>query len=73
MTKFNCLILATALGATPAVARETLVLVERADHETTLHRIQGKDSLGDLIVFKNSVFDADNRIQIGQDQGFAYA
>lgn len=63
-------LLLSLLIATPVLAHETLVVTERPDHETTLARAPGADSLGDLIIFHNSIFDAKNRTRIGRDQGY---
>jgi len=54
----------------PARAAEHLTVVERPTHETTINRVAKTDSIGDLLVFDNPVFDAANKTQVGTDQGF---
>jgi allene oxide cyclase len=64
---------AAALAATaalPALAGEHLTVVERPTHETTVSRVAKADSIGDLLVFDNPVFDAANKTQVGTDQGY---
>ena len=62
--------LAAALIAAPAFAKEQLMVVEHPVGETTVHTGGAKvDSLGDLLVFANKVFDAANKTQVGTDQG----
>jgi allene oxide cyclase len=57
-------------AALPAPAAEHLTIVERPTHETTVQRVAKADSIGDLLVFDNPVFDAANKTQVGTDQGF---
>ena len=57
--------LATSVG----VAGESLRFVERAEHETVLHRGSAADALGDLIVFANPLYDAANRKAAGMSRG----
>jgi allene oxide cyclase len=65
------LALGAALGAVPALAAEKFVVVERPVGETTFHVGGGKvDSLGDLLVFANKVYDSSNKTQLGSDQGY---
>jgi hypothetical protein len=59
----------TVFAAADAGAGETLVVVERASNEVTLHRKNKADGLGDLLVFANPIFDAQNGAQIGSDEG----
>src|SRR5208337_2270228 len=62
--------LAAALVAAPALAKEQLKVVEHPVGETTVHPGGAKvDSIGDLLVFANKVFDAANKTQAGTDQG----
>ena len=61
---------AGALAALPALAAEQIVVVERPVGETTLHTGGGKgDSIGDLLVFANKVYDPANKTLVGSDQG----
>lgn len=53
-----------------AVASESMSFVERVTDEHTLHRSGSKDSLGDLIVFVNAIYSADNRELVGRDEGY---
>src|ERR1700685_868958 len=65
--------LATALLALPAAsafAAEQIKVVERPVGETTLDLGPKGDSVGDLLVFANGVFDAANKTQVGSDQGY---
>ena len=65
------LALGAGLAALPALAAEQLVVVERPVGETTFHVGGGKvDSLGDLLVFANKVYDSSNKTQLGSDQGY---
>jgi allene oxide cyclase len=58
-------------GANIAFARETLHVVERELTETTIHLgAKGNpDSVGDMIVFANPIFDSTNTRQLGIVQG----
>jgi hypothetical protein len=58
------------LTACPAVAGEQIKVVERPVGETTIHLGAKGDSIGDLLVFANGVFDAANKTQLGGDQGY---
>ena len=62
--------LAAAFIALPAFAGEQIKLVERAIGETTVDLGAKGDSVGDLLVFSNGVFDAANKTQLGTDQGY---
>ena len=62
--------LAAALLALPAVAAEQINLVERPVGETTVDLGPKGDSVGDMLVFANAVFDAANKTQLGADQGY---
>jgi len=71
MNKFVCLA-AAALAAVSLTAQagETIKVVERPVNETTVDIGAKGDSVGDLLTFANPVFDADDKIQIGSDQGY---
>jgi hypothetical protein len=61
---------AAALASMPALAAEQIVLVERAEGETTVDLGAKGDSVGDLLVFANKVYDAANKSQLGTDNGY---
>jgi hypothetical protein len=61
---------AALLAVLPAMAAEQISVVERPVGETTVHRSGNRDSVGDLLVFANKVYDAANKIEVGSDQGY---
>jgi hypothetical protein len=61
---------AALLTALPAMAAERISVVERPKGETTVHRSGDSDSVGDLLVFANKVYDAANQAEVGSDQGY---
>ncbi len=49
----------------------TLRLVERAEGNAThVHGGSGADNVGDILTFYNPVYDADNTMRMGSDQGY---
>jgi hypothetical protein len=62
--------LTVALAALPAMAAERIVVVERPVDETTVDLGAKGDSVGDLLVFANKIYDAGNKREIGSDQGY---
>jgi hypothetical protein len=64
------LALAAAMVTLPAFAKEQIVVVERPVGETTVDLGTKGDSVGDLLVFANKVYDAGNKTQVGSDQGY---
>jgi hypothetical protein len=58
------------LGSLPLLAAEQLKVVEHPVGETTVDLPPKGDSVGDLLVFANAVFDAANKTQVGTDQGY---
>ncbi|HTV94828.1 MAG TPA: dirigent protein [Steroidobacteraceae bacterium] len=62
--------LAAALAALPAHAAERITVVERPVGETTIDLGAKGDSVGDLLVFANKVYDAANQTEVGSDQGY---
>ena len=62
--------LAAAFLTLPAFAAEQIKVVERPVGETTVDLPPKGDSVGDLLVFANGVFDAANKTQVGSDQGY---
>jgi allene oxide cyclase len=61
---------AAMLLALPVLAGEQIKVVERPVGETTVDLGAKGDSVGDLLVFANGVFDSANKTQVGSDQGF---
>ena len=52
-----------------ATGPTTIRLVERATTDTVVDIGAKGDSMGDVIVFANDVFDATNKMSVGTDQG----
>jgi allene oxide cyclase len=52
------------------MAAERIGVVERPVGETTVHRSGDRDTVGDLLVFANKVYDAANKVEVGSDQGY---
>lgn len=52
------------------MAAEQLKLVEHALSDTRVDLGAKGDSMGDLLVFTNPVFSADNTTELGKDQGY---
>jgi allene oxide cyclase len=59
-----------ALPSVSAFAAEQIKVVERPVGETTVDLGPKGDSIGDMLVFANGVFDAANKTQVGSDQGY---
>jgi hypothetical protein len=70
MTLSRIAVLAAALFSLPVVAAEQIKVVERPIGETSVDLGTKGDTVGDMLVFANGVFDAANKTQIGTDQGF---
>jgi hypothetical protein len=66
----GAVLLAAAAVAAPAFAAEQIKVVERPVGETTIDLGAKGDSVGDMLVFANNIFDAANKAQIGSDQGY---
>ena len=64
------LVIAAAVVSAPAWAGEQIVVVERPVGETTVDLGAKGDSVGDLLVFANKVYDSANKTQLGSDQGY---
>ena len=62
--------LAATLLTLPAFAAEQIKVVERPVGETTVDLGAKGDSVGDMLVFANGVFDSANKTQVGTDQGY---
>lgn len=63
-------LLAGMVDARVARAGEELRLIEHALTDTQIHLGPKGDAMGDLLPFANPIFAADNRTQVGRDQGF---
>jgi len=61
---------AAALASLPALGAEQIVVVERPVGETTVDLGPKGDSVGDLLVFANKVYDAGNKTPVGSDNGY---
>jgi allene oxide cyclase len=61
---------AAALASLPALGAEQIAVVERPVGETTVDLGAKGDSVGDLLVFANKVYDAANKTQVGSDNGY---
>jgi allene oxide cyclase len=70
MTILRIAACAATLIAGTAFAGEKINVVERPVGESTVDLGAKGDSIGDLLVFANGVFDAANKIQVGSDQGY---
>jgi allene oxide cyclase len=62
--------LAATLLALPVMAAEQIKVVERPVGETSIDLGTKGDTVGDMLVFANGVFDPANTTQIGTDQGY---
>jgi len=62
--------LAGTLLTLPVFAAEQIKVVERPVGETTVDLGPKGDSVGDMLVFANGIFDSDNKTQVGTDQGY---
>jgi allene oxide cyclase len=58
------------LLAGSALGSESMLLVERAVSDTNVDLGAKGDSLGDLLVFANPIYDSANRVEVGRDQGY---
>jgi allene oxide cyclase len=67
---YRVLAAVAALASTPALAAEQIVVVERPVDETTVDLGAKGDSVGDLLVFANKIYDAANKTQLGTDNGY---
>jgi hypothetical protein len=70
MTMSRMAALAATLLTMPSFAAEQLKVVEHPVGETTIDLGAKGDSIGDLLVFANGVFDSANKVQVGSDQGY---
>lgn len=69
--RMTAVVVAAALGfGGSAMAAESLTVVERAVSDTTIDLGEKGDSLGDLLIFANPIYDARNEQQLGTNQGY---
>ena len=61
---------AAVLLTAPALAAQQIKVVERPVGETPVDLGAKGDSVGDLLVFANGVYDPANKVQLGTDQGY---
>ena len=66
----SILCLLGAVAARSAQAAEQLKMIEHALTDATLDLGAKGDSVGDLLTFANPLFSADNKTEIGKDQGY---
>jgi len=59
-----------SLAVSTALAAQQIKVVERPVGETTVDLGKKGDTVGDLLVFANDVFDAANKTRVGSDQGY---
>ncbi|MGH8170077.1 MAG: allene oxide cyclase family protein [Steroidobacteraceae bacterium] len=64
------IVIVGALAVGQAVAADRITLVERAVSNHVVNVGAKGDSLGNLLVFANPVYDQRNRNQVGSDQGY---
>jgi len=64
------LVAASLAAASPVLAGEQIKLVERPVGETTVDLGAKGDSIGDLLVFANKIYDSANKTEVGSDQGY---
>jgi allene oxide cyclase len=69
-TTTGAALLTTLIAVGSACAAEQIKVVERPVGETTVDLTAKGDSVGDMLVFANGVFDAANKTQVGSDQGY---
>lgn len=58
------------MAAAQALPGEIITVVERAISDTSVDLGAKGDSLGDLLVFANPVYDEKNQVKLGSDQGY---
>ena len=69
-TATGVIAIAGLLAVGQAIAAESITLVERALSDKVVNVGAKGDSLGNLLVFANPVYDAANRSRVGSDQGY---
>jgi hypothetical protein len=62
--------LAALVATLPSLAAEQIKVVERPVGEVTVDLAAKGDSVGDMLVFANELFDAANKTKVGSDQGY---
>lgn len=66
----SVIVIVGLLAAGQVVAADSITLVERAVSDKVVNVGAKGDSLGNLLVFANPVYDERNRNQVGSDQGY---
>jgi allene oxide cyclase len=61
--------LSIAVIATPAFA-DSLIFVERAASDTVIDLGDKGDTVGDILTFANDIYDKDNKMLVGHDNGW---
>jgi hypothetical protein len=69
-TKFVSFALALLLSFGASAAGTTIKVVERATSDAVTDTGATGDTVGDLLTFANTVYDAANKKAVGSDQGF---
>ena len=71
-----CMVIVAAayglLAGAPASAAQELKMVEHATTDATTDTGTTGDSAGDILTFANEVFDAEDKVKIGTDQGVCF-
>ena len=71
-----CMVIVAAayglLAGGPASAAQELKMVEHATTDATTDTGTTGDSAGDILTFANEVFDAEDKVKIGTDQGVCF-
>lgn len=62
--------IAGLLAVGQAIAADSITVVERAVSDKVVNVGAKGDSLGNLLVFANPVYDESNRLRVGSDQGY---
>ena len=65
-----CLALAGSTGLARAAGTEPLTVVERAASDAVTDTGAEGDSVGDILTFANEVYDKDNKVRVGHDNGW---
>lgn len=69
-TKLALLAILLAVGvSTPVAAQEKITVIEQATNNSFVDNNEEGDSVGDLLIFENSIYDAGYKNVIGYDSG----
>ena len=58
------------VDTTPVDGTISFTVIDRAENDVEIDQLPEGASVGDLLIFANPVFDADNQLQVGTDQGW---